>query len=172
MEKALEVERDIQENQDTRAKESPPAKRFRYLSAPRMGSPGFRFGGSIGPSVSPAQRTMIGSWPRDAGSLQDSPHTSFPRYNSAGITWCPRCNRNHAGNCLASKQCFACGHLGHMRRDCPTLHGHSGAIGGTGRQTSGIAPTAGPSGAFRRSANTIRPAMTQVSVQQPGPKGE
>ena len=82
VEKALEVKRDMQENQDIRAKESPTAKHFRYLSAPRMGSPGFRFGGSIGPSASPAQRTVIGSWPKDAGSLQDSPHTSFPRYNS------------------------------------------------------------------------------------------
>jgi len=37
VEKVLEVERDMQENHDIRAKESPSAKRFRYLSAPRIG---------------------------------------------------------------------------------------------------------------------------------------
>ena len=107
VEKALEVEKDMQENQDTRAKELASAKRPRYPYIPRIGTSNFRFGEGTGSSITPTQRTMIGSWPRGIGFSQRSPHASFPRSSFAGSIWCPKCNRNHTGNCLISKQCFA-----------------------------------------------------------------
>ena len=97
---------------------------------------------------------------------------SSPRSNFAGSQWCPRCNRNHTGSCSVGKQCFACGKMGHMRRDCPTLHGYPGASRGTGRPTMGIAPTAGgQANTFRQPVNRTRSAMTQASVQQPRAQG-
>ena len=59
VEKALEVERDLQENQDVRTRELPSAKRFRYLSTPRMGSTNFRFGGGTGPSSTSTPRSRV-----------------------------------------------------------------------------------------------------------------
>ena len=124
----------MQENQDIRTKESPSAKRSKYLNIPRFGASNFRFGGSIGSSTISSQGTMIGSWPRSVRFFQESPYVSFSCSSFAGSMWCPRCNRNHTDNCRISKQYFACGKLGHMRKDCSTLRGHLGASRRTGRR--------------------------------------
>ena len=150
-----------------RAKELPSVKCPRYANIPRFETFPVRPDGGVGSSLMPIQKPMFNSWPRGVGFSHATPPTSFPRPNFARNMWCPRCNRNHTGNCLVGKQCFACGKLGQMQRDYLTLHGHPGASRGTSRQTPGISATS----AFWRPANTNRTAVTQASVQQPRAQG-
>ena len=114
----------------------------------------------------PTLRTVIDSWPRGIGFSQGPPPASFLCSNFAKSLWCPRCNHYHTSSYVLSKLCFACGRLGHLRKDCPTLCGYSSAHRGIGRQTLGIVPSEGPAVALRQSASTTQPAMTQASVQQ------
>jgi len=53
VEKALEVERDIQENQDISVKELPSVKHPRYANIPRFGAFPFRPDGAVGSSLTP-----------------------------------------------------------------------------------------------------------------------
>ena len=117
-------------------------KRPRYAYAPNFGARPVRSDRGTGSSFIPAQGTRGNSWPKKRGFSHSELPMPSPHSNFVGSQWCPRCNRNHTGSCSVGKQCFACGKMGHMRRDCPTLHGYPGASRGTGRPTMGIAPTA------------------------------
>ena len=105
----------------------PSVKRPRYANVPSFGVYPSRPDRGAGSSLMPVQGNRVNSWPRGMGFPHAASPISFPRSSLAGNMWCPRCNRNHTGNCSVGKQCFACGKLGHMRRDCTTLHGRSGA---------------------------------------------
>jgi len=67
----MEIERDIQESQEVKIKETPPAKRFRSFDMPRVGVSNFRAGGDIGSSATPTPRIEISWWPRGVVFLQD-----------------------------------------------------------------------------------------------------
>ena len=167
MEKALKIERDMQESQEVRTRELPFLKRPQYTNAPNFGTHPVRSDRGTGSSFMPAQGTRVNSWPKNRGLPHSALPMSSPRSSFVGNQWCPWCNRSHTGSCSVGKQCFACGRLCHMRRDCPTLHGYPGASRGTGRPTMGIAPSAGGQAiAFRQPVNRTRTAMTQASVQQ------
>ena len=50
---------------------------------------------------------------------------------------CPKCGKNHRGECLAGKQgCFGCGRSDHMLRDCPSRQGQRGGNGRAQSKTS------------------------------------
>ena len=170
VEKALEIESDMQESQETRSRELHFVKRPRYANAPNLGAHPVRFNRGTGSSFMPAQGTGGNSWPKKRG-VSERP-TPPPHTNFVGNQWCPRCNRNHTGSCSMGKQCFSCGKMGHMRRECPTLHGYPGASRGTGRPAMSIAPTTGGQAtAYRQPAGRTRSATTQASVQQPRAQG-
>ena len=140
----------MQESQEVRTRELPFIKRPRYTNTSSFGAYPVRPDRGAGSPLIPVQGTRVNSWPRSRGLPHTASPISSPRSSFAGNPWCPRCNRNHTGSCSIGKQCFACGRLGHMKRDCPILHGHPGASRGTGRPTMVIAPTAGaPTIAFR-----------------------
>ncbi|KAK4737309.1 hypothetical protein R3W88_001006 [Solanum pinnatisectum] len=43
---------------------------------------------------------------------------------------CPKCGKNHRGECLAGKEgCFGCGQSGHRLKDCPSIEGQRGNNG-------------------------------------------
>ena len=172
VEKAMEIERDMQESQEIRTRELPFMKRPRYTNAPSFGTHFVRPDRGTGYSFMPAQGTRVNSWPKNRGLPHSALPMSFQRSSFAGNQWCPRCNRSYTGSCSVGKQCFVCGRMSHMRRDCPTLHGYSGASRGTGRPSMGIALSAGGQAtAFRQPFNRTRSAMTQASVQQPRAQG-
>ena len=99
------------------------------------------------------------------------PQLTPPRPNWTRNPWCPRCNRNHVGRCIQGRQCFICGSTGHMRKECPTLHGYPNLGIGTDRRTMGAAPFPVSQQPTKRPFNSTRPAMTQSSVQQPRAQG-
>jgi len=171
VEKALEVERDILEDQEVKSKELPPSKRPHYQETPDPDMSNHRFNRSEGSSVASASRSNGGTWHRVGFPRRPQTILSH-RPDVAGNSWCPICHLNHAGSCVLGKQCFSCGQMGHIRKECPILQGHPSTGFGTERRTGGTAHFSGSTGTFRRPFNTPRPAETQSSVQQPGARRE
>ena len=64
VEKALEVERDILEDQKVKSRELPPSKRPHYQETPSSKMLNLRFNRSMGSSVVPASRHNGGTWHR------------------------------------------------------------------------------------------------------------
>ncbi len=57
---------------------------------------------------------------------------------------CPKCGKNHPGECLAGKEgCFGCGQSGHRMRDCPSRQGQGGN-NGRAQSTTSAAPAGCP----------------------------
>ncbi|KAH0689070.1 hypothetical protein KY289_016428 [Solanum tuberosum] len=53
---------------------------------------------------------------------------------------CPKCSKNHQGECLAGKEgCFGCGQSGHRWKDCPSRQGQGGK-NGRAQSTTSAAP--------------------------------
>jgi len=99
VEKALEVQRDILEEQEVRNKESLITKRARYHETPNSRVPNFRFNRNTGSSIVPASRYNRSLWYR-GGFTQVLPSA---RPNLTGNPWCSRYNQNHASNCVQGK---------------------------------------------------------------------
>ncbi|XP_069147074.1 uncharacterized protein [Solanum lycopersicum] len=50
---------------------------------------------------------------------------------------CPKCGKNHPGECLSGKEgCFGCSQSGHRLRDCPSRQGQKGGNGKSQSTTS------------------------------------
>ncbi|XP_059292320.1 uncharacterized protein LOC132045752 isoform X2 [Lycium ferocissimum] len=80
---------------------------------PRVASQGYDFSSHTGPDQS---FTESGSRYRGDYSQRRPP---APR--------CSQCGRLHSGRCLqGSDACYACGQVGHMMRDCPSMSGRVG----------------------------------------------
>uniref|UniRef100_M1AKM7 Gag-pol polyprotein n=1 Tax=Solanum tuberosum TaxID=4113 RepID=M1AKM7_SOLTU len=57
---------------------------------------------------------------------------------------CPKCSKNHPGECLAGKEgCFGCGQSGHRLKDCPSRQGQGGN-NSRAQSTTSAAPTGRP----------------------------
>ena len=57
---------------------------------------------------------------------------------------CPKCSKNHPGECLAGKEgCFGCGQSGHRLKDCPSRQGQGGN-NGRAQSTTSAAPAGRP----------------------------
>jgi len=84
VEKAMEIERDMQENQEMRTRELPYMKRPRYSNAPSFGAQSMRPDRSTGSSIMPTQGSKMNTWPKHRGL----PHLASPmpsqRSNFAG----------------------------------------------------------------------------------------
>jgi len=68
--KALEVERDVQENQERRTRELAPPKCFQYQAILRFGMPSFRAGEGVGSTVTTFSKNIGASrdtWRRVGG---------------------------------------------------------------------------------------------------------
>uniref|UniRef100_M1DHD0 Polyprotein n=1 Tax=Solanum tuberosum TaxID=4113 RepID=M1DHD0_SOLTU len=54
---------------------------------------------------------------------------------------CPKCGKNHPGECLARKEgCFGCGQSGHRLRDCPSTKQGQGGNNGKAQSMTSAAP--------------------------------
>ncbi|XP_061363194.1 uncharacterized protein LOC133306829 [Gastrolobium bilobum] len=78
-----------------------------------------------------------GRFPRAQNSgnnfASDGGRKNAGRMNSQ-IQVCPRCKKNHAGECLAGKGvCFKCGKPGHMLKQCPQNRSHNSSNQPTAR---------------------------------------
>ena len=171
VEKALEVERDIMEDQEVPGKEFPPSKRFRYQETHGSGGLNLNLNRDMGSSVVPVSRYHGGSENR-GGFLPRPQLITPPHLKLTRNSWCPRYNRNHMGNCFQGRQCFTCGNIGHIRKECPILHGYPMLGYGAERRVIGTTPFSGSHQSSRRPSNTNRLGMTQSLVQQPRAQGK
>ena len=141
------------EDQEVSNKKFPLPKRPRYQEMPNSGGSNFKISRNMGSSAVPISRYQGSTWHR--GIFSHRPQSiPFPCPSFTGKPWCPKCNRNHVGNCVQGKQCFTYGKTDHRRRECPILHGYPRIGLGTGRQAMDIVPFPGPSETFRRSFDT------------------
>ena len=103
VEKALKIERDMQESQEVRTRELPFIKRPRYTNAPSFGAYHMRPDRGVRSSLMPVQGTRANLWPRSRGLPHAASPISSPRSSFAGNQWCPKCNRSHTGSCSVGK---------------------------------------------------------------------
>jgi len=126
VERALEVEMDMQEGHEGWVKEIPNSKRPRCqgptmtVASRSTSSKGFGFNATL-------QR---GGWARGKGTWLRNKDTfskvqatsvSHPRISEA--PWCQKCRANHFGNCLQDRACYNCGGVGHLKKNCLTRRG-------------------------------------------------
>ena len=63
--------------------------------------------------------------------------------NTKTYPTCPKCSKNHSGECLAGKEgCFGCGQSGHRLKDCPSRQSQGG--NGRAQSTTSAAPAGCP----------------------------
>jgi len=119
VERALEVEMDMQENQEDWAKELPSSKRPRYqgpsvsVAPGSTSSKGFGFNATLQRGGWARGR---GSWlrNRDTFSKAHATSASHPRISEA--PWCQKCKINHFENCIQERTCHNCGGMGHLKK--------------------------------------------------------
>ena len=76
--------------------------------------------------------------------ILDSPLGGAPSQRGTSIPQCGQCGRFHPGPCRhGSDACYACGQMGHKRRECPTVGG--GSRGQPAGSMAGSFPPAHPS---------------------------
>ena len=159
------------EDQEVPNKEFPPSKCFQYQETHGSGGSNLKFNRNTGSSVVPVSR-YHGGIGNKGGFLHRPQSIPPPPLNLTRNPWCPRCNRNHVGNCIQGRQCFIYDSTGHLRKECPLLLEYPSLGYGTKKRAMGAAPFLGPQQSSRRSSNTNRPTMTQFLVQLPRTQGK
>ena len=112
IEKALEIEMDIQEDSEEWARELPVLKRPRYLNPIGQGSSGSRMDWGTRSFLSPTSgdisrgrgvRPIIGEY------FQGTQPTPLSQPRSTGDPLCYKCNKNHFRVCAQERGYYACG---------------------------------------------------------------
>jgi len=136
MERALEVEMDMQEGHEDWVKEIPNSKRPRY-QGPSMSvalrstrNKGFGFNATLQRGGEARGR---GTWLRNRDTFSKAQATSVSQPRISEAPWCQKCRTNHFGDCFQDRACYNCGRVGHLRkiaRRSAEAKGRVGKVGG------------------------------------------